>query len=319
MPQAVAALPEATGLADRHNLVHAGTHVTAGRARAVVVATGVHTEVGRIAGLTQRAEEPKTPLEQRIAQFGRALVGAALGLFVVVVLLGLWRQMPLAELLMVAISQMVSMVPEGLPVAMTIALAVGMQRMAGRGAIIRRMSAVETLGSTTTICTDKTGTLTRNEMTVTALWVPDGAGGRELALDGIGYAPEGALRAAGPATGATIDPADPALQALLQAATLCNDAELLPPGNGRAGWTVLGDPTEGALLVAAAKAGIDLAACRQAAPREAELPFDADTKLMATRHRLPAAPRRVLIKGAPEALLRLCSADGPATVAAARA
>jgi magnesium-transporting ATPase (P-type) len=185
--KSVAALPEATGLADRHCMVYGGTHVTSGRARAVVVATGVHTEVGRIAGLTERAEEPKTPLELRLAQFGRALVVAALGLFVTVVLLGLWRELPLAEVLMVAISQMVSMVPEGLPVAMTIALAVGMQRMAERGAIIRRLSAVETLGSTTVICSDKTGTLTRNEMTAVALWLP---GGRELTVGGIGYGPK---------------------------------------------------------------------------------------------------------------------------------
>ncbi|MDP3083776.1 MAG: HAD-IC family P-type ATPase [Rubrivivax sp.] len=130
--KALAPLPEATGLADRHNMVCSGTYVTAGRARALVVATGVHTEVGRIAGLTEGAEEPATPLEQRIAQFGRWLVGAAIVLFVLVVLLGLWRGLPLAEALMVAISQMLSMVPEGLPVAMTIALAVGMQRMAGR-------------------------------------------------------------------------------------------------------------------------------------------------------------------------------------------
>jgi P-type E1-E2 ATPase len=162
--KSVAAAPEATGLADRHCMVYSGTHVTAGRARAVVVATGIHTEVGRIAGLTERAEEPKTPLEMRLEQFGRALVAAALGLFVLVVLLGLWRELPLAEVLMVAISQMVSMVPEGLPVAMTIALAVGMQRMADRGAIIRRLSAVETLGSTTVICSDKTGTLTRHRL-----------------------------------------------------------------------------------------------------------------------------------------------------------
>jgi magnesium-transporting ATPase (P-type) len=173
--KSVAPVPEATGLADRHCMVYSGTHVTAGRARAVVVATGVHTEVGRIAGLTERAEEPKTPLELRLEQFGRALVVAALGLFVLVVLLGLWRELPLSEVLMVAISQMVSMVPEGLPVAMTIALAVGMQRMADRGAIIRRLSAVETLGSTTVICSDKTGTLTRNEMTAVALWLPGGA------------------------------------------------------------------------------------------------------------------------------------------------
>ncbi|WP_088287531.1 HAD-IC family P-type ATPase [Ideonella sp. A 288] len=309
--KSVAPVSEATGLADRHCMVYSGTHVTAGRARAVVVATGVDTEVGRIAGLTEHAEEPKTPLEMRLEQFGRALVGAALGLFVLVVLLGLWRELPLAEVLMVAISQMVSMVPEGLPVAMTIALAVGMQRMAERGAIIRRLSAVETLGSTTIICSDKTGTLTRNEMTAVALWLP---GGRVIAVGGIGYVPEGALDEGG----AAADVADPTLRDLCMAAALCNDAQLLPPEEDRAGWTVLGDPTEGALLVLARKAGLAIEALRHAAPREAELPFDSDTKLMATRHRMADAPRRVWIKGAPEAVLRLCRADGGTTLQAAR-
>lgn len=309
--KSVAPVPEATGLADRHDMVYSGTHVTAGRARALVVATGVHTEVGRIAGLTERAEEPRTPLEQRLEQFGRALAAAALGLFVLVVLLGLWRALPLAEVLMVAISQMVSMVPEGLPVAMTIALAVGMQRMAARGAIIRRLAAVETLGSTTVICSDKTGTLTRNEMTAVALWLP---GARELAVGGIGYAPEGGMLEGGrPAA-----PDDPALRELIAAAALCNDAELLPPEDDRSAWAVLGDPTEGALLVLAAKAGVDLAGLRRAAPREAELPFDSDTKLMATRHRCADAPRRVMIKGAPEAVLRLCPSSDAATLHAAR-
>jgi len=309
--KSVAAVPEATGLADRHCMVYSGTHVTAGRARAVVVATGAHTEVGRIAGLTEGAEEPKTPLEMRLEQFGRALVAAALGLFVLVVLLGLWRELPLAEVLMVAISQMVSMVPEGLPVAMTIALAVGMQRMADRGAIIRRLSAVETLGSTTVICSDKTGTLTRNEMTAVSLWLP---GGREIGVGGIGYVPQGAL-----AEGETpADAADPALRDLLWAAALCNDAQLLPPEDERAGWTVLGDPTEGALLVLARKAGLTIEALRRDAPRDAELPFDSDTKLMATRHRMADAPRRVWIKGAPEAVLRLCAAEGGAALHAAR-
>ena len=315
--KALAALPEATGLADRRNMVYSGTYVSAGRARALVVATGTHTEVGRIAGLTEGAQEPKTPLEQRIDQFGRWLVGAALLLFGVVVLLGLWRRLPLAEVLMVAISQMVSMVPEGLPVAMTIALAVGMQRMAARGAIIRRLSAVETLGSTTVICSDKTGTLTRNEMTVVALWLPGTPGGsaRQLAVGGIGYAPRGELTEAGLA----VDTGDPALALLLQAAALCNDAELVPPDDERAGWSVLGDPTEGALLVLAAKAGLDLAALRREAPREAEWPFDADRQLMATRHALPGAPRRVYIKGAPEAVLRLCQQPGGAATKAAQA
>jgi Ca2+-transporting ATPase len=315
--KALAALPDATGLADRHDMVYAGTYITAGRARAVVVATGTHTEVGRIAGLTAGAKEPKTPLERRIEQFGRWLVAAALALFVVVVLLGMWRELPLAEVLMVAISQMVSMVPEGLPVAMTIALAVGMQRMAARGAIIRRLSAVETLGSTTVICSDKTGTLTRNEMTAVALWLPPaqdaGHGGREIAVSGIGYTPQGELAEDGQA----VDPARPALATLLQAAALCNDAELLPPEDERAGWSVIGDPTEGALLVLAAKAGTDLATLRREAPREAEWPFDADTKLMATRHALPGAPRRVYLKGAPESVLRLCTEAGGATRQAA--
>jgi len=311
----IAAMPEATGLADRRNMVFSGTYITAGRARAVVTATGTHTEVGGIARMTEGAEEPKTPLELRITQFGRYLVAGALVLFVVVVALGLFRGLPLADVLMVAISQMVSMVPEGLPVAMTIALAVGMQRMAGRGAIIRRLSAVETLGSTTVICSDKTGTLTRNEMTVSALWLP---GGRSIAVSGVGYAPQGALSEAGAPVFATDIAADGAVTTLLQAVVLCNDAELVPPQDDMAQWTVLGDPTEAALLVAAGKSGIDVAALRRDSPREAELPFDSDTKMMATRHAGPAAPRRVFIKGAPEAVLRLCVADGQVTLHAAR-
>ena len=302
--KATPALPESTGLADRRNMVFSGTYATAGRGRAVVVAIGAQTEVGRIAGMTENALDPKTPLEQRIEQFGRWLVAAALGLFVLVVALGLYRELPLADVLMVAISQMVSMVPEGLPVAMTIALAVGMQRMAGRGAIIRRLSAVETLGSTTVICTDKTGTLTRNEMTVSRLWLP---GGIDITVSGIGYAPEGRLSAD-----------DAAALPLLHAAALCNDAQLMPPEESRTEWSVLGDPTEGALIVLAAKAGVDLEQLCHDAPREAELPFDSDTKMMATRHRFADAPRRVFIKGAPEAVLSLCASDGAAAVQAAR-
>ncbi|MFZ2650580.1 MAG: HAD-IC family P-type ATPase, partial [Burkholderiaceae bacterium] len=307
----IEALPEATGLADRRNMVFSGTHITAGRARAIVTSTGTHTEVGGIARMTEGAQEPKTPLELRITQFGRYLVAGALVLFVVVVGLGLLRGLPFADVLMVAISQMVSMVPEGLPVAMTIALAVGMQRMAGRGAIIRRLSAVETLGSTTVICSDKTGTLTRNEMTVGALWLP---GGRQIAVSGVGYAPQGAISEAG----APVIASDGAVTTLLQAVVLCNDAELVPPQDDLAQWTVLGDPTEAALLVAAGKAGIDMAALRRESPRQAELPFDSDTKMMATRHAGPTAPRRVFIKGAPEAVLRLCAADGPVALHAAR-
>jgi magnesium-transporting ATPase (P-type) len=303
--KSVAVLPEATVLADRRNMVFSGTYITAGRARAVVTATGTHTEVGSIARLTETAEEPKTPLEARIEQFGRYLVAAALALFGVVMLLGLLRGLALADVTMVAISQMVSMVPEGLPVAMTIALAVGMQRMAGRGAIIRRLSAVETLGSTTVICSDKTGTLTRNEMTVSTLWLPDG---RSIAVSGVGYAPQGDLTI----DGQVVDRADPALAALLQAVVLCNDAELIAPQPPTGPWSVLGDPTEAALLVAAAKAGIDMPALRRLSPRIAELPFDSDSKMMATLHADPAARRTVWVKGAAEAVLGLCGADAPA-------
>jgi Ca2+-transporting ATPase len=308
--KSVHALPEATGLADRQNMVFSGTYVTAGRARALVVATGTHTEVGSVARLTEHAEEPKTPLEQRVAQFGRYLVVGALVMFALVVALGLERGLELGELVMVAISQMVSMVPEGLPVAMTIALAVGMQRMARRGAIIRRLSAVETLGSTTVICSDKTGTLTRNEMTVAEIWLRDG---RTVDVSGAGYAPHGGFSMAG----TPLAVPDTALTALLEATVLCNDAGLMPPRDGAASWTVLGDPTEAAMLVAAAKAGIDVEAIRRRAGRVAELPFDSDAKLMATCHQDDA--RCVYLKGAPEAVLRLCTLDDQSLRQAARA
>jgi len=166
-----------TPLADRRNMVYAGTHVTAGRARAVVVATGLATEIGHIAVLAGSAEQPQTPLERRIAQFGRYIIAAAAIVFAAINGIGFLRGIPPGEIVMVGISQVVGMIPEGLPVAMTIALAVGVQRMARRRAVVRRLSAVETLGSTTVICSDKTGTLTRNEMTVTAVCLPDG---REL-------------------------------------------------------------------------------------------------------------------------------------------
>ncbi|RPH45241.1 MAG: HAD family hydrolase [Burkholderiales bacterium] len=315
-------LPESTGLADRSTMVWSGTQVAAGRGRAVVVATGVQTEVGRIAGLTERAEEPATPLEVRLDRFGRALAGVALALFAAVMALGMMRGVPLGDLLMVAISQMVSVVPEGLPVAMTIALAVGMQRMAARGAIVRRLSAVETLGSTTVICSDKTGTLTRNEMTAVAVWLPPAGtrAARQVEVEGIGWAPVGRLVEAG----VPADPNDAALSALLQAGVLCNDATLQPPvdGDGKGGgvWSVTGDPTEAALLSLAAKAGVDPDALRARLPRGAELPFDADTKLMATGHPVDGAGWRVVIKGAPEAVLRLvASSEDGQTVRDARA
>ncbi len=293
-------LPADTPLADRRNMVHAGTHIAAGRARAIVVATGLATEVGKIAELTEGAVEPKTPLELRLAQFGRYVVGVAVGLFVIVVSFGLLRGLPWVDVLMVGISQMVSLVPEGLPVAMTIALAVGMQRMAARGAIVRRLAAVETLGSTNVICSDKTGTLTKNEMTVTALCLPDG---RTIEVTGAGYAPEGKLLDAGREVAVNGD--EPALCALLEAAALCNDAQLVPPDTTDPRWRPLGDPTEAALLTLALKGCVELEELRRQWPRRAEIPFDSAAKMMATQH--GHAPRgRVFIKGAPEMVLGLC-------------
>ncbi len=305
------ALPEDTPLAERANMVYSGTHIAAGRGRAVVVATALDTEVGKIASLTASAKEPKTPLELRIAQFGRGLAGAAVVLFVTILAFGLWRGLPFTEILMVAISQMVSMVPEGLPVAMTIALAVGMQRMATRGAIVRRLSAVETLGSTTVICSDKTGTLTRNEMTVTSVCLPDG---RTLEVTGAGYSPEGKMLAGEREITAN---EDTAVRALLEAAALCNDAQLVPPDNTDPRWRPLGDPTEAALLTLALKGCVDLEALRREQPRRAEIPFDSGTKMMATQH--GHGPRgRVCLKGAPEAVAALC-ANAPRDVEAVAA
>jgi len=292
-------VPEDAGLGDRRNMIYSGTHLTAGRGRAVVVATGLQTEVGKIASMTTSAEQPKTPLELRLKQFGNWLVVASIVLFVLILGFGLLRGIPFVTIFMVAISQMVSMVPEGLPVAMTIALAVGMQRMARRGAIVRRLAAVETLGSTSIICSDKTGTLTKNEMTVTRLILPDG---RQIEATGAGYSPEGEL------TGDGHD--DAAVRALLEAITLCNDANLAPPEGEETRWRPLGDPTEAALLTIARKGGVKPDTLSQEWPRGAEIPFDSAEKMMATQHEHDGKCR-VLFKGAPEKLLELCD---PATL-----
>lgn len=286
---------------DRKNMVFSGSEITSGRGTALVVATGMDTELGRISSLTGKASDQPTPLEQRITIFGRWLVGAALGLFFLLMGLGLWRGLPWEDILMVAISQMVSMVPEGLPVALTIALAVGMQRMARSGAIVRRLSAVETLGSTSVICTDKTGTLTGNEMTVTEVRLPDG---NCIMVEGGGYAPRGKLLRDG--LEFQID-SDPRLLRLIEAAALCNDARLIPPVKEGDHWKHIGDPTEAALLTLAMKACLDLETLASTWPRRAEIPFDPGIRMMATHHVNSDGRHRILIKGAPEAVLALCA------------
>lgn len=292
-------LPGDSTLGDRKNMIYSGTHLTAGRGRAVVVETGLQTEVGKIATMTAGAEDPDTPLELRLKQFGRWLVIASAILFVLVLAFGMFRGIPFGDIFMVAISQMVSMVPEGLPVAMTIALAVGMQRMARRGAIVRRLAAVETLGSTSIICSDKTGTLTKNEMTVTTLVLPDG---RVIKASGAGYSPEGKLTHDDKEITAS---GEDSLRRLLEAIALCNDAQLTPPDQKENRWRAMGDPTEAALLTIAQKAGLDPEKLREQHPREAEIPFDSGTKMMATLHGAEGK-KRGFFKGAPESLLALC-------------
>ena len=299
-----------TPLADRRSVVHAGTHVTAGRARAVVVETGPRTEIGRIAELAAGTRPPPTPLARRVERFGRQVTVGAAVVLVVVVALGLARGMPLVDIAMIGISQVVGMIPEGLPVAMTIGLAVGVQRMARRRAIIRRLGAVETLGAITVICTDKTGTLTRNEMTVAAVYVP---GGGELAVTGVGYTPVGRFERDGAAVDAS---AEPGLVRLLEAGVLCSDAELIEPDGDATRWRATGDPTEAALIAVAIKGGVVPAALRARAPREAEIPFDSATKVMVTQHRTATGPR-VIVKGAPEVVIDLIA--DPAVRAAALA
>ncbi|MDH4444794.1 MAG: HAD-IC family P-type ATPase [Akkermansiaceae bacterium] len=293
-------IPADSPLAEQVNLVFSGTHITSGRGRAIVVTTGSKTEIGRIANLTESVRDSKTPLELRIRQLGHYLAGSAIGLFVVIIIFGVRRGLPFAEILMVAISQMVSIVPEGLPVAMTIALAIGMQRMAARRVIVRRLAAIETLGSTSVICTDKTGTLTRNEMTVTALWLADG---RTFHVSGIGYIPEGQLKVEGDVC---IAENDFGITQLLEALVLCNDAHLVPPDEADSRWRSLGDPTEAALLTLAHKAGIHPERLRGQFPRVAEIPFDSSIKMMATQHG-HGEHARIYLKGAPEDLIALCS------------
>ncbi len=293
------AVHEAAAVSERQSMVYAGTHVTAGRGRALVVDTGVTTQLGRIAHLTLAGRSPTTPLEARIQRLGHQIMGAALGMFALIVGLGLLRAMAPLEIAMIALSQVVGMVPEGLPVAVTIALSIGVQRMSRRGAIVRDIAAVETLGSTTVVCTDKTGTLTRNELTVVAVLLPNG---RQVEVTGAGYAPQGEFHERGATLAAHNDPA---LRELLEAAALCSDAEVVAPHGDERAWRMLGDPTEAALVTLAMKARIDPVALRARWRRVAEVPFDASSRLMAVQTD-SSQGRQIVIKGAPAEVLALC-------------
>lgn len=290
-----------TPLADRQNMIYASTFITAGRGLAIVVATGESREIGKIAKLATSTIQPKTQLEKRIQQFGKYLVAVAIIVFILVVGMGLIREIPFAQIFMIAIGQMVSLVPEGLPVAITIALAVGVQKMAKQRTIVRRLSAVENLGSTTVICSDKTGTLTRNEMTVTSVYLP--YGNRELTITGVGYGPEGQFIESKEIL--STPQTDLNLEKLFMTCSLCNDAQIIAPNEKDSRFQILGDPTEGALLTFALKGGLSPDLTRKQFPRIAELPFSSESKLMATQHQLNGK-NITFIKGAPEVLLDFC-------------
>jgi len=308
-------LEESTPVLERQNCLFQGTEVVRGRGVALVTATGMRTELGQIAELINTAGGETTPLQQRLDGLARVLVGGALGLVAVVVVLGLLMQQDPLNLLEVALSMAVAIVPEGLPAVITVTLAIGTQRMVQCAALIRRLPAVEGLGSVTVICSDKTGTLTQNRQVVQELRV----GTERVAVTGLGYDPAGTLTASPlPCPeGASPGCPDGARTLLLQAGVLCSDAEHKQMADGR--WDILGDPTEGALSVVALKAGIDDFELRSHFRRKAEIPFSSERQLMAVwiedgggeLHRplgssADGSSRLLISKGAPEVIIGLC-------------
>jgi magnesium-transporting ATPase (P-type) len=289
------ALPADTVLGDRKNLAFAGTLVTYGQAEGVVVATGDLTEMGRIATMIHEAVDLSTPLTRKIAEFSRLLLYVILGLATLTFLVGVLRGESAADMFMAAVALAVGAIPEGLPAAVTITLAIGVARMAKRHAIIRKMPAVETLGSTTVICSDKTGTLTENQMTVSRVW----AGGRMFEVTGGGYEANGEIRS----DGRKADPGkNPALEETLLAGLLCNDSQLVRKEDR---LQVEGDPTEAALIVAAQKAGFEKSPTETRLPRADVIPFESEHMYMATLHR--AGDGQVIyVKGSVERLLERC-------------
>ena len=289
--------PAITGeavIADRKNMVYMGTIITSGRASAVVVGTGMATQIGKIATAIQEVEQEQTPLQKSIGTLGRYIIVLVLGTCAILVAVGLWRGLEWLDIFLVAVAAAVAAIPEGLPAVVTVVLAVGMRYMASRNAIIRRLVAVETLGSATVICSDKTGTLTMNEMTVRNLYFD----GKWVELTGEGYQVDGEFRR----DGKTIDPEkEEAMMLLLKMGALCNDALL---SSDKECCSIVGDPTEGALLVAAAKAGLNEEKLEETYPRLDEIPFQSERRYMATLHQRDGG-RAVYVKGAVEKLLEM--------------
>ncbi|MFH0887337.1 MAG: cation-translocating P-type ATPase [bacterium] len=281
------------GLGDRNNMVYSGTVASYGRGRAVVTATGMDTEFGKITGMLQEVETAKTPLQKNLDQIGKNLAKAAGVIVAIIVALGVYRGQPFLEMVIFGIALAVAVVPEALPAVVTISLAIGVQRMVKRHALIRRLPIVETLGCTSVICSDKTGTLTKDEMTIRKIFVP----GHIYDVDGSGYDPAGSFSL----NGEQVDPPED-LIFLLRAATLASDAHLTQE-DGR--WEIKGDPTEGALIVAAAKSGIDKASLENENPRINEIPFSSESKRMTTLC-AEGGEQVAYSKGADEVILNHC-------------
>ncbi len=295
-------LPESTPLADRRNMVYMSTVLTNGQGRGVVVATGMQTEIGRIAGLLQTYDRTPTPLQLQLAKLGRTLVITCLVLVGVVFLLGLLHGKPWLETLLSSVSLAVAAVPEGLPAVVTTALALGLQRMARRNALVRKLPSVETLGCVSVICSDKTGTLTHNEMTVRELL----AGGVQYRVTGSGYAPHGEFFKVSPDSEQPVKLPDEDAQVALRVAAFCNHAQV-QPGKTEGDWDVIGDPTEGALIVLAMKGGVTSDDKKPEVVQE--LPFDAERKAMSVLLKDDSGHRVQYTKGAPEGILEKCVSE----------
>lgn len=284
--------------AELPNMVYTGTNVATGTAKVTVIATGMASEFGKIANLTQSVKDELSPLQRELALTTKMVTIIACSVGVIFFLLSaVLVGVNLAESFIFSLGMVVAFVPEGMLPVVTLSLAMGTQRMADRSALIKRLSAVETLGCTTVICTDKTGTLTQNEMTVREIWLSN----RSLTMTGSGYTPEGRIEE----DGQPVLP-DADLKQLLIAGGLCNNARLIPPNTQTHYWAILGDPTEAALKVVALKARLDLEAEARTTPRLREVPFDSNRKRMSTIHQLPSS-RLAYVKGSPKEILSLCS------------
>jgi len=291
-------LPEDTPLPDRRNTVFTGTVVVYGRGKAVITSTGMNTEFGKIAKMVQVTEEEETPLEKRMASVGKWIGILSIAVCLAVAVIGIVEGRSILDMILWGVSLAVAAVPEALPAIVTGALAVGMYRMARVNTIVRRLPAVETLGCTSVICSDKTGTLTKGEMTVQRIYVNDQA----INVSGVGYEPEGEFLF----EDKRINPTDDGIRTLLKVAALCNDAKLEKETETER-WIIKGDPTEGALIVAAAKAGLWREELEQQEPRIGEVPFSSERKRMTTIHIISGKNKIAYMKGAPEIILDKCT------------